>query len=940
MQIGRYEVLGEIARGGFGAVYRARDLDLGREVAIKVLLDHRDEEEVERFLREGEAATRFTHPNVVRVHGLGRDRRRPYLVMDLISGPTLGSQIQRSGELPVQAAVDLMIKLAGAVEAAHAVGILHRDLKPANVLLEDGRPLLTDFGIARLAGARTLTQTGELLGTPSYMAPEQIEGDRARFGPPTDVYGLGAILYACLTGVPPFQEASILATMDKVVNSAPVPPATRRGSVDSRLNAICLRALARDPGRRFPSAAAFAEALEAWRQQPPAGASTSRVGLALGVVSLCALGFAGLFLLRETGVSRNPAPSLASPPTGRSARELLAEGRRALPQNLNHASELLAAAREEPGTAQAAEVELALIQVQRRLLDDVDPKLLVLESEKAGPLPEDRARLLFFQGRFHYERGGRKSARESFAAAALLMPKDPAYLAWQGIASDLAERGPLLKRSRKLGADHPAVLYLELVTREQAISVEDAADHLDRVRAAREKAKADPYLALIEPRLVWQRGDREAAIELASKRVEVLSAYPEVHRELVQFASKLAAGAQGVPAQREHWLEQAERALQIGLQSFPEDYQLRREQAWLLRQRKRYLESLALHQKLLGASGAEPELLLKRIFLVVRAWLRASANTREVEDLADLRSVVETGLATLEALDERLPSSGRGRRAKQKRLLPEWRAALRVLAGRILGVQRRWGEADAVLGQEVGGVLSEKARYMRYLNHLEQGRYKVRPILEEEIKEDRRALIKAKHHLAAREALEDLALRGRPLPEPEELGVPESKGYRLRIKLCEVLGRRPYDHSAMIEARLAVVEDDPHNLLAWESLLRERLGYAQASEVLEDINRAPAAIQAEPLIVLAGAEALSRLGARGGPSGVASFKEAEKRLTQVLELVPDFDFAEVSVFVHWVRRGKRAEALAALQNLKGKVPAADYDAFKAQALALGSKGPR
>ncbi|MBL4845440.1 MAG: serine/threonine protein kinase [Planctomycetes bacterium] len=193
MQIGQYEVLGEIARGGFGVVYRARDTQ-GSEVAIKVLLDARDEDEVERFLREGDAATRMSHPNLVRVHGMGRDQGRPYLVMDYVDGPTLASRLARHGHLPLRESARLVADLARAVSAAHAAGVLHRDLKPENVLFEGDRPLLTDFGIARVADARTLTQTGELLGTPGYMAPEQIEGDRTRFGPPTDVYGLGAIL--------------------------------------------------------------------------------------------------------------------------------------------------------------------------------------------------------------------------------------------------------------------------------------------------------------------------------------------------------------------------------------------------------------------------------------------------------------------------------------------------------------------------------------------------------------------------------------------------------------------------------------------------------------------------------------------------------------------------------------------------------------------------
>jgi len=196
MRIGPCEVRAELGRGGMGAVYRAFHPGVGREVAVKVLLDAFDEEERERFLREASALSRLDVDGVVGVVEAGIDGGHPFLVMELVEGESLEARIARAGPLASREAARLGRRLADALEAVHQRGILHRDLKPANVLLaKDGRePVLGDFGLARLAGARSLTRTGDVLGTPAYMAPEQSQGSR-HVGPPADVYGLGATLY-------------------------------------------------------------------------------------------------------------------------------------------------------------------------------------------------------------------------------------------------------------------------------------------------------------------------------------------------------------------------------------------------------------------------------------------------------------------------------------------------------------------------------------------------------------------------------------------------------------------------------------------------------------------------------------------------------------------------------------------------------------------------
>jgi serine/threonine-protein kinase len=268
-----FELLGEIGRGAMGVVYRARQVQLGRLVALKVIPAGAaaSPNELARFRREAEATARLSHSNIVQVYEVGEHNGCPYLALEYIEG---GSLAQRLGDTPLPAryAAELVRTLANAVQHAHARGVLHRDLKPGNVLMAaDGTPKIADFGLVKLLdrerppGAETRagqTQTGAVLGTPCYMAPEQAVGQISVLGPAADVYGLGAILYQLLTGRPPFRAATVLETLEQVRKHDAVRPTILQPGLPRDLETICLKCLEKVPGHRYLSAAALADDLD------------------------------------------------------------------------------------------------------------------------------------------------------------------------------------------------------------------------------------------------------------------------------------------------------------------------------------------------------------------------------------------------------------------------------------------------------------------------------------------------------------------------------------------------------------------------------------------------------------------------------------------------------------------------------------------------------
>jgi serine/threonine protein kinase len=235
---GDYELMGEIARGGMGVVYRARQLSLNRTVALKMILDghHATPDHVARFRAEAEATAALDHPNIVPVHEVGEHDGYSYLAMKLVEGGTLAHRLADFADDP-RAAGRLVATVAGAVHHVHQRGILHRDLKPSNVLLDEaGEPHVSDFGLAkRLGSGDDLTESGAVLGSPPYMSTEQASGDRNAVTTATDVYGLGVILYALLTGRPPFQGGSALETIEQVRTRDPQLPSALNRRVDRDL---------------------------------------------------------------------------------------------------------------------------------------------------------------------------------------------------------------------------------------------------------------------------------------------------------------------------------------------------------------------------------------------------------------------------------------------------------------------------------------------------------------------------------------------------------------------------------------------------------------------------------------------------------------------------------------------------------------------------------
>jgi serine/threonine protein kinase/WD40 repeat protein len=261
---GEYELLAEIARGGMGVVYKARQVKLQRVVALKMILAGQlaNAEDVQRFHAEAEAAAKLDHPGIVPIFEIGEHEGQHYFSMGFVEGASLAKKVA-AGPLPPREAAELVQTVSEAIEYAHQKGIIHRDLKPGNVLLDSaGQPRVTDFGLAKqMHGDSGLTGTGQILGTPSYMPPEQASGKTEEIGPAADVYALGAILYCLLTGRPPFQAANAMDTLLQVLDQEPVPPRQLNPQVPLDLETIALKCLEKSPQRRYATARQVAEEL-------------------------------------------------------------------------------------------------------------------------------------------------------------------------------------------------------------------------------------------------------------------------------------------------------------------------------------------------------------------------------------------------------------------------------------------------------------------------------------------------------------------------------------------------------------------------------------------------------------------------------------------------------------------------------------------------------
>jgi tRNA A-37 threonylcarbamoyl transferase component Bud32 len=314
---GDYELLEEIARGGMGVVYKARQVSLDRIVALKMILAGQlaDAEDVARFRREAQTAAALQHPHIVAIHEVGEHDGQHYFSMDYVAGPSLADRL-RDGPLPPSQAACYIEAVARAIDYAHGRGVLHRDLKPANILLDEhGQPRVTDFGLARrIDRDQRLTATGAVVGTPSYMPPEQASGRAGRVGPASDVYALGAVLYELVTGIPPFRAVTPLDTLLLVLEAEPVAPRLLNRGIRRDLETIILKCLAKEPAKRYASAAALADDLKAFQEGRPITARRpsipERVGIwlsrqgrtfkvAAAAVAVAAVALLIVFLIRD-----------------------------------------------------------------------------------------------------------------------------------------------------------------------------------------------------------------------------------------------------------------------------------------------------------------------------------------------------------------------------------------------------------------------------------------------------------------------------------------------------------------------------------------------------------------------------------------------------------------------------------------------------------------
>lgn len=332
-RIGRYLVESELGRGGMGVVYRCHDPELGRTVAVKLLLNAEaaDSEDRERFRREARAVARLDHPGIVAVLDVGEHMGHRYQVSAFAAGQTMDAAL-KTGTLSPRRLLEVVRDLALALAHAHDHGVVHRDVKPGNVVLDsDLRPRLIDFGLARLHdGSRQLSQTGFGMGTPSYMAPEQAEGDPSAICPATDVYALGGLLYRGLCGRTPFKASSLAALALKLLQELPAPPRDLNPEISPRLEAIILRCLEKQPEERYASAAALAEDLNECLQEtgtevrPPAAGRRRWPVAVASLTALLALGVVAVVVWpaspeKEVEVRKAPPDPSPSPRSQRAA---------------------------------------------------------------------------------------------------------------------------------------------------------------------------------------------------------------------------------------------------------------------------------------------------------------------------------------------------------------------------------------------------------------------------------------------------------------------------------------------------------------------------------------------------------------------------------------------------------------------------------------------
>ncbi|MGE0711203.1 MAG: protein kinase [Planctomycetota bacterium] len=594
-RIGPYEVLGGLGAGGMGAVLRARDPYLGREVAIKIPAGRAAQSEParERFRREARALARLRHPHIVPLLAAGEEGGAPYLVLELVAGETLEERLRR-GPLPPAQAADLVRKLAAGVAHAHRQGVLHRDIKPANVLLDAaGEPALTDFGLTRdleaVPDQARLTRTGQLLGTPGFVAPEQADGQLARLGPATDVYGLGATLYAALTAAPPRAGDDPIA---QLTASGPIaPPHELVRGVPPWLSRVCLRCLEDEPERRYPSAEALSAAL-ASAAPGGRGARAVAIGASLGLGLGLLGGWVAGTSAPRAGEAPGPRPHAPGPPAA-TPRQEPAEPRGVDTSQLerscaagNHRDALRALSAALEGTprsaalwrrrgleqehlARAADAERDYERALELDPDEVEARVARaalriargapehLEAELRAVLAQTprHARANGLLGQLLYAQGRREAAEPFLEAAILAGAKDPLLLALRGSVRERAGDAAGAERDYRAylaagGQDTTALRNLAAILLGRGVAT-PARELLERaVRAGDRKALLQLGNCLASLR-EWRAAqlEYERFLKFFPGDADALVNLSMCHYELGEYALALTYAQRAYPAQ-------------------------------------------------------------------------------------------------------------------------------------------------------------------------------------------------------------------------------------------------------------------------------------------------------------------------------------------------------------------------------------------------------
>ena len=614
-----------------GVVYRGLDPATGRRVAVKVILQGGDESDRERFAAEVEALRRIKHPGLIEIVEAGSARGRPYIAMEFVEGPSLDQRLKTEGTLEVPEAARLIERLAGALTVAHQAGVIHRDLKPANVILGPAGPVLADFGLAKLSHREALTLSGQIVGTPGYLAPEQADG-LGQFGPWTDVYGLGATLFAALCGRPPFQAQSLTLGLLAVLEQPPPDPRALRPEVPRALAEICLRCLAKAPADRYPDAEALAEALVAYRIGEEGRSSQKpKVLISGALAALLLAGGVAAWLWSPREAPEAPLTTSGSPtPSGqRTAREWFALARERAKQG-DAPGEIEALKRTcelEPKDVQALDHLIGALARSKRDQENVEylERLVAL-----SPTTEHRWWLAKTLLKLGQTEGPERLGKELLAAdpddtygLQIRLKLQLARKEYRG-AIETLDRWVLLEPSPE---SHFVRAQTWIVLKE----FERAGKDLDDVLAL------DPHHATA----YFRRGIlRQSSGDLSEARADferALREGPELEREVLywQGVNLLQLGNAQSSRARDELVQAAAAKLQRGLDLNPGDLRHKTQLAMCLHVSGKHPAALALLDEVLRAEPARPRALDYRaqVYVQLKRYDEARADSEALLQL-------------------------------------------------------------------------------------------------------------------------------------------------------------------------------------------------------------------------------------------------------------------------------------------------------------------